>query len=255
MPGVQSIGNLVGRAEATSIGLVYCSQDRGAWVWNGGNTSNKISQNIDDNFFDLESNRILSNNYGFYVYQWQKWVMFSNNIIYDTTTGGWWTLYPRAGVNIGSLVGREIFWYSLAVGGNQMAVGPLRLSSSGDYWYSLFDNRVPSSTYQWQSLPIHVIKDADRVIDIRQIIVRASDPTGSNTSTVRVGVGFFSATSTETINTTPTVIRFNVGNTITGTLTDILITLFANNTGGNSAPIIHSVDIGYTVRASVGVNN
>jgi hypothetical protein len=253
MPGIQSTGDFVGRAESTSIGLVYCSQDRGAWVWNGGNTANKISANIDDNFFDLETGRIQSNNYGFYCYQWQKWVMFSNNIVYDTTTGGWWQLYPRAGVNLGNLTGREIFWYSLTVNGNQMAVGPLRLVGT-DNFYSVFDNRVPSSTYQWQSLPIHVVKDADRVLDIRQIVIRASDPTGSNAATVRATVGFFQATSTETIGTIPTTIRFNVGGAA-GQPTDITITLLANNTSPNSAPIIHSLDIGYTVRASVGVNN
>jgi hypothetical protein len=254
MPGVQATGDIVGRAEATSIGLVYCSQDRGAWIWNGGNTANKISANIDDNFFDLELNRVGSSNYGFYCYQWQKWVMFSNNIVYDTTTGGWWKLQPSRGQ--AGAAGREIFWYSLTQNGNQMATAPLRLDSNSEVFMSVFDNRVPASSYQWTSLPIHVVNDADRVIDVRQVVIRASDPTNSGHAVLQVVIGSFNVNSTETIHATPTPIRLNVGGAGGTNLTyDIPFQIVCSNTSGNSAPIIHSIDIGYTVRASVGVNN
>lgn len=258
MPSVQSTGDMVGRACPTLSGLIYCSQDQGAWVWDGGNTSQKISDNIDDKFFDLESGVIQSNNYGFFVERWQKWIMFSGNVIYDTEKGSWWKLYPRLGLDLGSLVGRDIFWYSLTQNGNQMATAPLLITDNAQAFFSTFDNEVPSPEYQWESLPIHVNQNADRVLDVRQIIVRASDP--SNTGTATIGIacpnGTFSDGSVaadDPIGLDPTAIRFNVGMGAQG-LDDIIIQLQAHNPGG-SAPIVHSIDVGYVVRAPVGVAN
>jgi hypothetical protein len=255
VPGVQSTGDLVGQAAPTPNGLIYCSEKQGAWVWNGGNTSQKISRNISDNFFDLESGVIGSNNYGFNVFHWQKWVMFSNNVMYDTDTGSWWQLYPKKGVNPGPLTGQDIWWYSNASFGNKIAVSPLKVNGNTDPWYSIFDNTVPSSYYQWQSLPIN-IGTPDRVTDVRQITVRASDPTNTGTATIGVAVGSFSQTSvaaTTPIGPNPTSLRFNVGTGAEG-IEAIILTIIANNpTGGGSAPIIHSIDVGYRSRARVGV--
>lgn len=254
VPEVQSTGDFVGRAAATPIGLIYCSQNQGAWVWNGGNAAQKISRNIDDNFFDLETNVVGTNNYGFNVEHWQKWVLFSNNVIYDTETNSWWQLYPRHGVNPIGLTGHNLWWYSLTQNGNQMLAAPLTITNGADPVYSVFDNTVPSPTYQWQSLPLN-IGSPDRTIDIRQIIIRASDPTNTGTATVEVKVGSFDQTSTTTIGASPTTIRFNVGNGAQGIDSPVLTLIAHNPTSLGSAPIIHSIDLGYNIRAGVGVTD
>jgi hypothetical protein len=253
VPGVESTGDFVGSAAATPAGLFYCSQNRGAWLWNGGNTSQKISGNIADDFFDLQTHAITSNNYGFFCYHWQKWVLFSKNLMYDTTSGAWWVLYPNSGVSAGSLVGQDLFWYSLTQNGNAISAAPLKVTSNSDSFATIFDNTVPSRTYQWTSLPIHVVKNADRVLDVRQIVVRASDPTGG-AAAITVSIGSFSATTTATIGSAPTPIRLNVGAGAQG-LDDIVVTVLAENTSSHGAPILHSIDIGYQVRAKVGVND
>lgn len=255
--GLQSTGDFVGRASATPIGLIYCSQNQGAWVWNGGNTSQKISQNLNDSFFDLESGVIESNNYGFNVEHWQKWVMFSGNVLYDTDTSSWWNLYPLKGTTIGSLVGKNFWWYCLTQNGNQMLCAPLVLNANMDSAYSVFDNTVGSSQYQWKSLPIHVTPNADRLIDIRQIIVRCSDPanTGLATLTVSTPNGSFSETSVAAdtpITNEPSIMRFNVGLGAQG-LQDIVIQILMENSAGHPAPIIESIDVEYKVRASRAV--
>ncbi len=256
VPGVQSTGDFVGQARATPVGLFYCSQDQGAWVWNGGNTSQKISSNINDSFFDLQTNNITSNNYGFNVYQWQKWVLFSGNVMYDTENNSWWKLFPSKGVNP-SLIGpgQDIWWYSLTQNANQMAVAPLRCTANTDPWLSIFDNTVPSQTYQWQSLPIRVSPHADRVVNVREIVVRASDPTNTGIATVAVQVGSFSANNfgVVTIGLDPTVVRFNVGQGA-GRLQDIILTVIATNNGGG-APIIHSIDIAYDIAQETALAN
>jgi hypothetical protein len=142
-----------------------------------------------------------------------------------------------------------------------MLAAPLRLDSNTDFFYLVFDNRVPSSDYTWTSLPIHVVKDADRVIDVRQVVVRASDPTNTGQARVDVIIGNYDFTTTNgAINNVPRPIRLNVGGIGgpggTGLTQDITLQLFAvNGASGGSAPIIHSVDIGYTVRAAVGVSD
>lgn len=258
IPGVQSTGDFVGRACSTPYGLFYCSQNQGAWVWNGGSASQKISQALNDSFFDLETGNIESNNYGFYVEHWQKWVMFSGNVWFDSDSGAWWNIYPKSGLSIGSLTGRDFFWYCLTRDANKLLAAPLILGSSGDVVYSTLDNTTPSEVYQWQSLPIHVVENAERVIDIRQIIVRCSDPAGTGLATVTVTLpnGTFTSTSNATdnpIGTDPTMLRFNVGMGAQG-LNDIVIQVLAENTGAG-APIIESIDVEYKERAPEHVAN
>lgn len=259
IPGVQSTGDLVGRACSTPNGLVYCSQNQGAWIWNGGSSAYKMSQNIRDDFFDLETNNLASNNYGFFVEHWQKWIMFSGNVWYDTDTNSWWNIYPKRGTTIGTLVGKDMWWYCLTQNGNQMLAAPLQIHASGDPAYNVLDNTVASSQYQWKSLPIHVTPNADRVIDIRQIIVRCSDPSNSGAATVNVtcpNSGWAGSTSnpaTEPIGVDPTILRFNVGLGVQ--VADIVLQLLVTNSAGNPAPIIESIDIEYKVRQSEAVAN
>ena len=258
LPGVESVGDFVGRAAATPIGLIYCAQNRGAWLWNGGNTAQKISQNISDDFFDLQTDEIESNNYGFFVEHWQKWIMFSGNVWLDTDTNSWWNFYPKDGTTIGTLVGRDMFWYCLTRNGSQLLAAPLRLNSNTDKVWSLIDNTVPSYTYQWQSLPIHVTDNADRVVDIRQIIVRCSDPSNTGLATITVSTpnGSWSSASVAAdnpIGLNPTILRFNVGLGAQG-LQDVVIQVLAENDGAG-APIIESIDVEYKVRAPEAVAN
>lgn len=257
IPGVESTGDLVGRAASTPIGLIYCSQNRGAWLWNGGNTAQKISQNIRDNFFDLEMGAIQSNNYGFFVEHWQKWIMFSGNVWFDTDTGGWWNIYPRANTTIGSHIGLDLFWYCLTRHGNELLAAPLILHSDSDDVWKTLDNEIPSDTYQWQSLPIHVVDHAERVIDVRQIIVRCSDPTNSGDATITATLPNASWTDTSDptdtpIGSDPTIVRFNVS---AQGVQDIVINILAENSSGNSAPIIESIDIEWRERAPRAVAN
>lgn len=258
IPGVQPTGDIVGRGASTPFGFIYCSQNQGAWLWNGGNTSQKISQAMDDNFFDMETNVIESNNYGFFVEHWQKWLMFSGNVWYDTDTGAFWNVYPKMGTTIGTLSGRDMWWYSLTRNANQILAAPLVLHDDTDNVWMTLDNTTPSECYQWQSLPIHVVTNAERVLDIRQIIVRCSDPanTGLAEITVSLPNGSFSDTSNSTdnpIGVDPTILRFNVGMGAQG-LQDIVVNVLAENTGAG-APIIESIDVEYKVRAPEAVAN
>jgi hypothetical protein len=251
-PGIQPTGDFVGRADPGENGLVYCSEKRGAWVWDGGNVSNKISPQLRDDFYDATTpTGMESNNYGFYVQHWQDWVLFSNNYLFNPDTGGWWVLYPNDTNGTATVTGHTMWWFSPGRFGNQMYAAPLRFGTAPGLtrnWWYLFDNAVPAPNYQWTSLPIHVVPAAQRVVDVLQANVRISDPSNSGAATFSITINGEVFSVTGTIGTVPYTYRFNCGEATLG-LQDIDITLKGGNTTTNSAPIVHSLDIGFKTRA------
>lgn len=255
LPGIQPVGNFVGRAGAAAGGLYYCSEDRGAWLWNGGNVSQKISQQLHDSFYDVTSTAIQSNNYGFYAQRWGTWMLFSGNWAYNPTQGGWWVLWPQQTKGESGVVGRNLFWFVQGTFGHQMWAAPIHYgpTANGTIWLYRFDNRVDAPHWKWTSLPIHVTPNADHRVDVRRILVRAS--CASAGSTITVGVGSFTATSTIAIGATPTILRFNVGAGAIG-LEDIVITVKGDQgTATASSPIVHSIDVAYQIRAHQASTN
>lgn len=262
LPGIQPTGDFVGHADASELGLFYCSQNMGAWVWNGGNTSQKISTQLLDNFYDCSTGKIASNNYGFFACRWGQYIVFSNNYIYDTATQSWWLLYPQTnGVGAGTNY-RRFFHYSVGRNGYELWACPLVLSATGvtpgPGWVYRFDSRLAAKRYRWQSLPIHVAADANQVVDVRQVVVRASG-TGTGSSggfTVQIGT-WIGTSDAVTLGKTPKDVRFNVGTGASGQQ-DIVVTIAAHNetpTLATAAPTIHSIDIGYQLRAHIEAAN
>ncbi len=258
VPGVTPTGDLVGQAAATPSGLYYCSEKRGAWVWNGGNVSQKASLKLADDFYDLGVQGALgTNNYGFNCYAWQKYVLFSNNYMLDTETGAWWILSPQLSQSVFG-TGIEtvgIWWYSAGAFGNQMFASPLEVRKGhNDPYWMLFDNTIPSTAWAWQSVPLHVVPHEDRVLDIREVTVVCSAPDGDTHCSIEVIIGSWSGTNAvTTIGPGPTSLRMEVGSqqgTVAGVggIDNIQIQVVGKNTNNKSAPILHSIDIGYQVR-------
>jgi hypothetical protein len=258
MPGVQSVGDFIGRASPGPMGLVYCSEQEGAWIWNGGNTAQKISQQLRDAFYDATTGTgLASNNYGFFVEHWQNWILFSNNYFYDLDTQSWWQLYPGDGNGSANVTGHTLFWYSPGRFGNQMYAAPLRFGTSAGLnknWWYLFDEKVPAPHWQWQSLPIHVVAAADRYVDVREVYVRLSDPSASGhaTATVTVNGVVLGTVPAGDITQDPQSFRFDAG--VTG-IQDIIITINGDNAVSGSSPVLHSIDVAYQVRQGLGSQN
>lgn len=254
VPGVQSTGDFVGRADATSSGLIYCSENQGAWLWNGNNTSQKISAQLRDDFYDVSFNVIESNNYGFYVGHWQDWVLFSGNYCYLPETGSWWVLYPKV-VNGNDLVpGIDLFWYSAGALGNEMYAAPLSVEPDG-IWYVMFDNKVAAPNWRWTSLPIKAIQSRSHVVDVIQIMITLSSPDGSS-PTATVTIGSWTSPTITGINANPTTFRINAGGTGALGHQNIIIQIDGNGQGDtDSAPILHQIAVGYKARAPVPAMN
>lgn len=248
LPGVQSTGTLYGNGASTPVGFVYCSWDNGAWVWNGSNTSQKMSSNLDDGFFlpPEFGTTFASNNYGFYVNSYGDKVYFSNNWMFDTKNNSWWTYYPRP--NQG---GTNLFWVQ-PVNGNYIYAATLSIVNNGAFLYR-FDPTVASQNYQWQSLPLKLTAP-DHVSDIREIVVRASNSSGGSVLTLSVldqgSVVWGPDTMSGNVGAGPQLVRFNVA--AIGVREP---QVFLQVAGSGDMPVIHGIDIRYTTRARQAVTN
>jgi hypothetical protein len=253
LPGVQPTGDLYGKAEPTDQGLIYCAEGAGAWIWNGGNTSQKLSRQVRNDFYDCSTNVIASNNYGFFVKRWGDLVLFSNNFVYSSLTNSWWVLYPQTTVT--NYTGIKFFHYDNGTFGYQMYASPLTVTSASNPYLYKFDMQTPAQHYQWQSLPLNVAGPHDHVYDIRQITLKVSS-TANNNSTVTVTVlsqGSVAWTSPATaVPSNVTTLRFNVG---AEGLQAPAIRINVDNVGAGDTALIHELAYAVRQRAHRGVSN
>src|ERR1035437_4625083 len=250
LPGVQPTGGIYGMAGSGMAGLFYCSLNNGAWVWNGGNTSSKVSTQLDDSFFLPKEHAIdASVNYGFYCKCIGDKVYFSNNWLYDVRTGSWWRYYPTLANE-----GADLFWVQ-EVDGPHIYASQLSFPAANKAFLYKFDQNTPTTSYQWQGLPI--VLTSDRMVELRQVIVRASTNAGNSACTVEVavfqGTNLVGSVTTPTgkFGAAPTDIRCPIGAVNTGafpwTSSDLTIRIVASG-GTNAAPTVHKVALAYSQR-------
>jgi hypothetical protein len=264
LPGVKSTGPIYGRPDTDQNGAYYCVQNEGAWVWNGGNASTKISQQLDDNFFVTETpwpalngtdNESGIQPYGYFCQRWGDWMLFSNNWIYNSSTGGWWTLYSRDFFSF--------FYYSLGFHSNFLYAGLQFTNANADSnpFLAKFDRTVPTLQYQWASLPIRP-SAVDRSLDIREVTIRAVNAYADAGPSVQLGVVGEGGTAVDlgiwTMDPTNPGVQihsFSVGRATLGPVENISLTVQANGTGslsGNGgAPVIYDITVQYRVREQV----
>ena len=247
LPGVTSTGNFYGQGASTPAGFVYASEDNGMWAWNGSNTSQKISANLDDAFFlPPEFATMASNNYGYYAQEYGNRIYTSNNWMLDLQFNAWWTYFPRKSAGtVGGIAGQDLFWVQ-PVNGNYIYAAQLSFigATSLNFMYR-FDPATPTQYYQWQSLPIY-FGDQDHRTDIREVIVRASCHTSGCSIALTVAdqqsIVWGPVTNSATLGAGPQMLRWNVGAT---ELTQPAIRIAVTGAGSGDMPVIHSIDIRY----------
>jgi hypothetical protein len=228
------------------------------WSWNGSNTSQKISNQLDNDFYlPAEFNTTFAgNNYGFYVMPFGDWIYTSNNYLYDTKTNSWWRYFPTAGqASLFSVTGNNLFWVQ-PVNGNEIYGVVFSFDNAHKTFMYRFDPASPANNWQWQSLPIHLTNN--RQIIIREIVIRASSTGGNSAGTFKVTVfhrgtqvGSVTTTGsgTDVIGASPVMIRMPIGAVSAGGTPfageDITVRINAFGNAG-SAPILHDIAIGWS---------
>ena len=260
LPAVKSTGPMYGQVASDPSGSFYCAQDEGAWVWNGGNASTKISVQIDDDFYvisrPLPQLRLAGpgipsgfSTYGYFVQRWGSWMLFSNNWLYNNQSGSWWRLYDPSVASF--------FYYTIGYHPQIMYAGvPWPLTDATPLVYQ-FDRTKPANSYTWQSLAIRP-SAKDRLIDAREVTVRAANVTLDANATIAVYLVDGNANAhqcgqTWTLSATTREVQsqsFNTGRNTTGSLEALRLRLVASATSAG-APVVYDLVVGYRTRERI----
>ena len=248
LPGVTSTYGLMSRAAMTPIGMVYASQNRGLWVWNGGNTSTKLSNALDDNFAQPVGLPPVIYGPTVDICTWGDWIICTNDWLYDTNLGGWWKLPPGQGAP------HQWFGTSYDASTLYAAVGV----PTTDYFMDIYQRgNELANEWTWKSTPIRLDNDTANVnYVVREVVIRAQGVGTIDVTVTGIGGSSSDASPSEsaTFGTTdqPIMHRMTLGNTATGgglVAQDVTIELSARGTRppelATPAPILYSVAIGY----------
>jgi hypothetical protein len=246
LPGVKSTGVLYGRTDTDQNGFYYCVNKEGAWVWNGGNSSQKISQQLDDNFFLVDNPISDTTYYGYYCQRWGDWMMFSNNWVFNSTTGGWWRLSDPA-LN-------SYFWYVAAYDSRYMYASTATVQNSTEGFMTLYDREKPATSFTWQSLPIKLPSE-DRTSTARELVIRASNPYADTApqiiATLIDDKGNTSVLDTWTMNPTIDTVQETRLNCSVKQTTTIAVNLAVS--GALYAPVVYGLSMGTRAREHTGI--
>lgn len=243
LPGVMPTYGVVSRGASTSMGFVYASKDRGLWAWTGANVSQKISNQLMDDFFVNHSLPAIQRGPTVDICRWGDWIVVTNGWLLDTNTGGWWQL------NFGNqFTGHQ--WFQPSSDGLTLYAAPALPSAT--VGLECYSRTTPSNSYVWQSYPIRLPTDSkNKNLRIRELVVRCQ---GDGTVQAEVlGAGGSSSAGASspgggivTVNSTrPVMFRVALGlgaQDVTVTLTSTGATVLGVP---QPAPIIYSVAIGY----------
>jgi hypothetical protein len=236
LPAVVPTGPLTQEACGAPDGLIYASANNGAWLWNGGNTSKKISENIRDDFHMMPGDIIM--NYES-ISAWGEWIIFPNNWLRDSRLGGWWRL---ADPNV------TLFSWSLPSVSDptQMYLAPRRVVGVGvtTYPITFISKLLATSSYSWQSHPIQT--SINRLLDVREVELTATNPNAGTATVILTVTAVDGTTQTATFTlpanmTQPSRVRTKVG--LVGY--NIVVKATTLNNVSSPAPIIHEIAIGY----------
>jgi hypothetical protein len=253
LPGVMPTGGVLNRAAATPSGLAYLSRYSGAYIWHGADTAEKISDQLEDNFFRYTPGPDSLNIPCYQMEWWNDWIVVSNGYLYDTKAGGWWRLDDPSTYTP--------HWYSRGYFGTDLYACPLRATNAAGAgsktgFIRQYSTENTCAAYSWQGHPLPVTQD--RRVDIRDLVLVAQG-TGTVAVTLTAADG---TTQTETFtvasNSQPQRLRpatSTAAGTTTGTYAqgyNIVPKLVSTGTGGNPAPVVHSIAFGWreTTRAS-----
>lgn len=257
LPGITGTGAACGKAVSTPLGLIYVTDTDGVYVWDGGNTSTKISDGVPDTDFvrtppPFAPNTPVYNNLQVNTHNdvWGNWAMFANNWVYDCINEAWWQCedpnVQNFQVHTASHTSSRYFYSS---------VGSATTTTGGtiEVGIAQWDRLEPVSTYTWISNPIPI--SVGSLVSLQMVEITASNPTASIatvviTPTVPPGQTPFSnqnVNQSQTFTIPPYSVAYKASKTLGYTDYNVEIKVVATNLlPGNQAPVIHSMSLGFT---------
>ena len=245
LPGVMSTYGLMSRGVSSPIGFVYASQNRGLWAWQGGQTSVKISEALDDDFFVNPAFASLSAQiiHGPTVdcRQWGDWVIVTNDWLLDTNTGGWWQLPP------GSTANPHVYYAESSNGQFLFASNAIPTALAA---IDVYDRVKPATVFSWTSYPIRLTQGSkDRNYSVQSVVLRVQGRGTVQVTLTGVGGATSSAASspsaTLTFNSSaqPQMLAMRTGITAQDVTIEVVST--GDLVNSTPAPVIYSIALGY----------
>lgn len=185
LPGVESTYGVVCHPVITPLGCIYGTRT-GVWVWNGSDTAECLSPNIDGFFWEpnhtLTQDLHPAQSMGRFGYHY-PYVFAPNNWVMDVRTKGWFRLS-----NTDDTTTIPIFAHYNASMSDRMFASPIAIPVPDDgedfdvpYLYT-YDINLTATDWAWVSQPLQ--KTRNRRIDFRELSFVAQG-TGTMTFTLR----------------------------------------------------------------------
>lgn len=234
LPGVTSTRGAVTYGVFTPIGFVYGVKYGGVHVWGGGDASEKISMDLDDDFWMMRPSDWIGFDGKFDT--WGDFILCPNNWVYDMSTKSWWRIENPATY--------KIFQWASAPQSQHFFGSPASFVEGGAVWYR-WSGIGLCDTYVWQSQ--YLAPSIDHIVEFREISLRATAAGGDGTVIVTLTdeLGNTQAeTFTITSTTIPKLIRKPTSFKGTGVRVKINASAASSN---NTAPVIHELNCGYQV--------
>jgi hypothetical protein len=246
LPGVISTYGLMCRGVASTIGFVYASNNRGLWAWQGGSSSVKISEALEDDFFvnpGVEFTQLpIVHGPTVDCRQWGDWIVVTNDWLLDTNTGGWWQLPPGSDgtphLFYAESSDSDTLYASLVVPTTHAAI-------------DVYSHLRPTSTFSWTSYPMRLSQGSkDRNYVIEAVVIRVMGHgtvevtlTGTGGSS-NVGATAPSQTLSFDSPHQPVMLMVRTGLVAQDVTVNVVCTTFDLVNHG-PAPVIYSIALGY----------
>lgn len=175
LPGVESTYNCITCVPAvTPLGVVYASRN-GIFAWNGGETSDRLSDQIDGYFWDFRNSttEYFIGNHGRLDF-WHPFIAVPNNYLFDTRTQSWWRLEPT------STLGIAFSHYSVDPSTNRLLAFPYKATANNAQVFRTFTNTYLAPSWSWQSQPI--IESRDNLLAVQELEIMVSPGSNINTN-------------------------------------------------------------------------
>lgn len=267
LPYLESTFGMRAHGCNTPLGFVYGSRN-GVFVWAGGETSEKLSQQIDGLFWNdwTDSTSYNSSNYqnvfgieARFSY-WHPWVVVPNGYFFDIRSNSWWR-YEIPSTEDNS---RLAYAYSdiEAVSGNLVSA-PWAMDRAGSppasVVYAMFKQTSFRTSYSWQSQPLLeselVLNEYDEIV----LIAQRQDDNGDSTVLVTL-TGFNEDGSAVTPATCLFTLASNMqvqmirqaigvgGATVPFVAKGVQMRIETDDTGLLGAPLVHDVWLGISTQ-------
>jgi hypothetical protein len=248
MPGVTPTGFVSCKPAACQLGLVYYSNQLGAWLWRGEDTSVKISYQLEDDFCYASPYIGGVNNEVVHFEQWGEWVLASGGWLWDTRTQGWFRVEPYSTWNTyEGPIGR----IAASVNGRFVYATRYKVGPTPHIPVVVMDRNRLADHWEWRTHPI-AVNDPDLILEVRELVLVAQ--AASSTGTIRIILydydNWYDAdTGPLPVPTFPSPIRVNIS--FRSAAPSIAI-IAQSNDSVKGAPVLYELRIGYQLRRRIG---